>query len=153
MSIAGDVDPKIQALFDENIAKTRRATAEVTATLQADQDRLAAEARAREEKHQRDLATARESAENLAKQGDKPQRKPQWEQRDRSAGELAFGPEDDEGYAQPASTQAPPPAQFTPPPPPQQFTPPPPPPPPARSRRPARVDDDDDDLSGQTWLR
>ncbi|WP_053737316.1 hypothetical protein [Nocardia sp. NRRL S-836] len=146
MSIAGDVDPKIQALFDENIARSRRSNSEITADLRADQDRLAAEAKAREEKHQRDLATARDAAENIAKQGDKPQRKPQWEQRDRSAGELAFGPEDDDGgYAPPPAVSAP-----QPPPPPPVV--PPPPPPPARSRRPARVDDDDDDLSGQTWL-
>lgn len=146
MSVIGEVDPKIQAMFDENIARTRRATTEITADLKADQDRLAAEAKAREEKHQRDIAAARESAENLGKQGDKPQRKPQWEQRDRSAGELAFGPEDDDGGYSPAPAAAPQP------PPPLPVAPP-PPPPPMRSRRPARVDDDDDDLSGQTWLR
>jgi hypothetical protein len=142
MSI-GQVDPKIQALFDENIARSRRANSEITADLKADQARLAAEAKAREDKHQRDLAAANEAAENIAKQGDKPQRKPQWEQRDRSAGELAFGPEDDDGSYAPPPQQP----QFTPPPPP-----PPPPVPPARSRRPAPVADDDDDLSGQTWL-
>lgn len=146
MSIAGGVDPKIQALFDENIARTRRANSEITADLKADQDRLAAEAKAREEKHQRDIAAASAAAENIAKQGEKPQRKPQWEQRDRSAGELAFGPEDDDGGYVPPPVQAPQP----PPPPPVA---PQPPPPPMRSRRPAPVDDDDDDLSGQTWLR
>lgn len=143
MAMIGEVDPKIQALFDDNLAQSRRATAEVTAELKADQDRLAAEAKAREEKHQRALAEARESAENVAKQGEKQQpRKPQWERPDRGAGELAFGPEDDDGgYSPPA---------FVPPPP---VAPPPPvtPPPPVRSRRPAPVDDDDD-LSGQTWL-
>jgi hypothetical protein len=145
MAMIGEVDPKIQALFDENLAQSRRATAEVTAELKADQDRLAAEAKAREEKHQRALADARESAENVAKQGDKqPPRKPQWERPERGAGELAFGPEDDDGgYSRPAPVPPPPP-----------VAPPPPvtPPPPVRSRRPAPVDDDDDDLSGQTWL-
>lgn len=147
MSMVGEVDPKIQAMFDENLAKTRSANAEVTANLKADQDRLAAEAKAREEKHQRDVADAQKSAENIGKQGDRQQRKPQWEQRDRSAGELAFGPEDDDdGYAPQTSSPPRPPAPVAPPPPM-------PPPPPARSRRSAPVDDDDDDLSGATWLR
>lgn len=145
MAMIGEVDPRIQVLFDDNLAQTRRATAEVTAEFKADQDRLAAEAKAREEKHQRDLAEARDSAEKVAKQGDKqPPRKPQWERPERGAGEMAFGPEDDDGgYSPPAHVPQPPP-----------VTPPPPvaPPAPVRSRRPAPVDDDDDDLSGQTWL-
>lgn len=146
MSTVGQVDPRIQAMFDENLAKTRSANAQITAKLKADQDRLAAEAKAREEKHQKDLADTRKSAETVAQHGDRQQpRKPQWEQRDRSAGELAFGPEDDDGgggFTPPVSAPPPPP-----------VVPPPPPPAPVRSRRPARVDDDDDDLSGQTWLR
>ena len=146
MAMIGEVDPRIQAMFDDNLAQSRRATAEVTAELKADQDRLAAEAKAREDKHQQDLAQARESAENVAKQGEKQQpRKPQWERPDRGAGELAFGPEDDDG-GYPAPAPVPPPPPVAPPPPVM-----PPPPPPARSRRPAPVDDDDD-LSGQTWL-
>jgi hypothetical protein len=145
MAMIGEVDPRIQALFDDNLAQSRRAAAEVTAELKADQERLAAEARAREEKHQRDLSEARESAENVAKQGEKQQpRKPQWERPDRGAGEMAFGPEDDDGYSAQAPVPPPPPPAFTPPP---SFT----PPPPSRPRRPAPVDDDDD-LSGQTWL-
>ena len=144
MAMIGEVDPRIQTMFDDNLAQSRRATAEVTAELKADQERLAAEAKAREEKHQRDLAAARESAENLAKQGEKQQpRKPQWERPDRGAGEMAFGPEDDDGGYSPQ--------RFVPPPPPVAPPPPVTPPPPARSRRPAPVDDDDD-LSGQTWL-
>lgn len=150
MAMIGEVDPRIQTLFDDNLAKSRRAVAEVTAELKTDQDRLAAEAKAREEKHQRDLAAARESAENVAKQGEKQQpRKPQWERPERGAGEMAFGPEDDDGgYSRPASAAPPPPVVPLPP-----VAPPPPvsPPPPVRSRRPAPVDDDDD-LSGQTWL-
>jgi hypothetical protein len=143
MSIVGQVDPKIQALFDENLAATRSANAEVAAKLKADQDRLAAEAKAREEQHQKDVAASLASAKDVARHGDTQQRKPQWEQRDRSAGELAFGPEDDDGGYSPAPVSAP----LPPPPPPVA-----PPPPPMRARRPARVDDDDDDLSGQTWL-
>jgi hypothetical protein len=138
MALIGEVDPRVQALFDDNLARTRRATAEVAAELKADQDRLAAEARAREERHQRDLAAARESAENIVKQGDRQPRKPQWERPERSAGELAFGPEDDDGYVPPSPVPPPPPVTS-------------PPPPPVRPRRPAPVDDDDD-LSGQTWL-
>src|SRR5687767_9684319 len=107
MSIVGEVDPRIQAMYDENIAKTRSANAEVTANLKADQDRLAAEAKAREEKHQRDVSEAHKSAENIGKQGDRQQRKPQWEQRDRSAGELAFGPEDDDGGYPPQASSPP----------------------------------------------
>lgn len=146
MSTIGQVDPRIQAMFDENLAKTRSANSEVTAKLKADQDRLAAQAKALEEKHQRDIDAARQAAENVGKQAERQPRKPQWEQRDRSAGELAFGPEDDDnGYAAQASSPPQPPAPVTPPPP--------PPLPPARSRRPAPVDDDDDDLSGTTWLR
>ncbi len=144
MAMIGEVDPRIQAMFDDNLAQSRRAAGEVTAELKADQERLAAEAKSREEKHQRDLAEARESAENVAKQGEKQQpRKPQWERPERGAGELAFGPEDDDGGY---SAQAP-----VPPPPPVAPPPPVTPPPPARSRRRAPVDDDDD-LSGQTWL-
>ncbi len=142
MSITGQVDPRIQAMFDENLAQARSANAQVTATLKADQERLAAEAKAAEEKHQKDLADRRTAAETV---GQQQPRKPQWEQRDRSAGELAFGPEDDDGGG-----------GFTPPvsaPPPLPPAPAAPPPPPMRSRRPAPVDDDDDDLSGQTWLR
>ncbi|HEX8867540.1 MAG TPA: hypothetical protein VF821_17920 [Lentzea sp.] len=145
MSPVGQVDPRIQALFDENLARTRSANAEVTAKLKADQERLAAEAKAREEKHKKDVAASVASAQDVAKHGDPQQRKPQWAQRDRSAGEMAFGPEDDDGGGYtPAPVAAP-----QPPPPPPPVA---PPPPPMRSRRPARVDDDDDDLSGQTWL-
>ncbi len=143
MAMIGEVDPRIQAMFDDNLAQSRRAAGEVTAELKADQERLAAEAKSREDKHQRDLSEARESAENVAKQGDKQQRKPQWERPERGAGELAFGPEDDDG-GYPAQAPVPPPPPVAPPPP---VT----PPPPARSRRRAPVDDDDD-LSGQTWL-
>jgi hypothetical protein len=146
MSTVGQVDPKIQALFDENLATTRSANAAVTAKLKADQDRLAAEAKAREEKHQKDLAASQSSAKDVARHGDQ-QRKPQWQQRDRSAGEMAFGPEDDEGGYSSAPVSAPAPPQ-----PPPVAPPPVVPPAPMRARRPARVDDDDDDLSGQTWL-
>ena len=145
MAMIGEVDPRVQALFDENIARTRRATAEVSAELKASQDKVAADIAAREEKHKQDVAAAQKSAEDIVKQGEKQQpRKPQWERPERGAGELAFGPEDDDGgYA---------PQGFTPPPVPQPVAPPPvAPPPPARPRRPAPVDDDDD-LSGQTWL-
>ncbi|MET8756732.1 hypothetical protein [Lentzea sp. NPDC004782] len=144
MSAVGQVDPRIQALFDENLARTRRSNAEITAKVRADQERLAAEAKAREEKHQKDLAASLASAKEVGKHGDPQQRKPQWAQRDRSAGEMAFGPEDDDAGYSPAPVSAP-----QPPPPPPPVA---PPPPPMRSRRPARVDDDDDDLSGQTWL-
>jgi len=97
MSTVGQVDPKIQALFDENLATTRSANAAVTAKLKADQDRLAAEAKAREEKHQKDVAASLASAQDVARHGDQQRKPPQWQQRDRSAGEMAFGPEDDEG--------------------------------------------------------
>ncbi|MEU0884524.1 hypothetical protein ABZ345_38535 [Lentzea sp. NPDC005914] len=144
MSTVGQVDPKIQALFDENLATTRSANAAVTAKLKAGQDRLAAEAKAREEKHQKDVAASLASAKDVARHGDQHRKPPQWQQRDRSAGEMAFGPEDDEAGYSPPPVSAPAPVQ------------PPPPPPvapvPMRPRRPARVDDDDDDLSGQTWL-
>ena len=145
MAMIGEVDPRVQALFDENIAKTRRATAEVSAELKASQDKVAADIAAREEKHKQDVAAAQKSAEDIVKQGEKQQpRKPQWERPERGAGELAFGPEDDDGGYTPQG--------FTPPPVPQPVAPPPvAPPPPARPRRPAPVDDDDD-LSGQTWL-
>jgi hypothetical protein len=145
MAMIGETDPRVQALFDENLARTRRATAEVSAELKAGQDRVAADIEAREEKHKRDIADAGESAENLAKQGDKQPRKPQWERPDRGAGEMAFGPEDDDGgYVPPPSAPVP----VVPPAPPVVPV---APPPPVRSRRPAPVDDDDD-LSGQTWL-
>ncbi|WP_439661867.1 hypothetical protein ACSHWB_10390 [Lentzea sp. HUAS TT2] len=140
MAMIGEVDPRVQALFDDNLARTRRATAEVSAELKAGQDKVAADIEAREEKHKRDLAAAQASAENLGKQGEPP-RKPQWERPDRGTGEMAFGPEDDDGgYAPQASAPPPPPVQPVA-----------PPPPPTRPRRPAPVDDDDD-LSGQTWL-
>ncbi|WP_434452867.1 hypothetical protein [Lentzea sp. E54] len=144
MAMIGDVDPRVQALYDDNLARTRRATTEVSAELKAGQDRVAAAVEAREEKHKSDLAAARDSAETLGKQGEKAQpRKPQWERPERGTGELAFGPEDDDGgYRPPVSA---------PPPPPPVAPPVAPPPPPARPRRPAPVDDDDD-LSGQTWL-
>ncbi|SDJ71532.1 hypothetical protein SAMN04488074_10321 [Lentzea albidocapillata subsp. violacea] len=145
MAMIGEVDPRVQALYDDNLAKTRRATAEVSAELKAGQDKVAADIAAREDKHKRDLTEARESAENLVKQGEKQQpRKPQWERPERGTGEMAFGPEDDDGYA-------PAPQAATPPPPPVAPAPVAPPPPPARPRRAAPVDDDDD-LSGQTWL-
>src|SRR5690349_19914368 len=140
MAMIGEVDPRVQALFDENIARTRRATAEVSAELKASQDKVAADIAAREEKHKQDVAAAQQSAENIVKQGEKQQpRKPQWERPERGAGELAFGPEDDDGGGYT-------PQGFTPPPVPQPVAPPPvaPPPPPVRPRRPAPVDDDDD---------
>ncbi|MGI5504477.1 hypothetical protein [Lentzea sp. CA-135723] len=143
----GEVSPQVQAMLDDNLARTRRATAGVTADLRASQDKVAADIEAREDKHRRDLAAARESAENLGKQGERQQpRKPQWERPDRGAGEMAFGPEDDDGGYAPQASAPPPPQPVAPP-----VAPPLPPPPPARPRRPAPVDDDDD-LSGQTWL-
>lgn len=148
MAMIGEVDPRVQALFDDNLARTRRSTAEVSAELRAHQDKVAADIEAREAKQKRDQAEARESAENITKQGEKQQaRKPQWDRPDRGTGEMAFGPEDDDGGYAPRQ-QAPVAAPVPPPPPP-----PPPvaPPSPVHRRRPAPVDDDDD-LSGQTWL-
>ena len=145
MAMIGEVDPRVQALFDDNLAKTRRSTAEVSAELKANQDKVAADIEAREAKQKRDQADARESAENLTKQGERQQpRKPQWDRPDRGTGEMAFGPEDDEGGYAPRQ-QAPVAPPLPPPPPPVA------PPPPVHRRRPAPVDDDDD-LSGQTWL-
>ncbi|WP_329788889.1 hypothetical protein V1227_31370 [Lentzea sp. DG1S-22] len=145
MAMIGDVDPRLQAQFDDNLAKTRRSTTEVSAELRAAQAKLAADIAAREDKHRREVSEARESAENISKQGEKPQqRKPQWERPERGAGEMAFGPEDDDGGFAPRATTPPPPPPL---PPVQPVA----PPPPVRPRRPAPVDDDDD-LSGQTWL-
>ncbi|MFD4644073.1 hypothetical protein ACFWN2_42660 [Lentzea sp. NPDC058436] len=147
MAMIGEVDPRVQALFDENLAKTHRATAEVSAELKANQDRVAADVAAREDKQQRDLSAAREAAENIVKQGEKQQpRKPQWERPERGAGEMAFGPEDDDGGYAPQTSAPQAVAPPLPPPPPPVV-----PPPPVHRRRPAPVDDDDD-LSGQTWL-
>ncbi|GGN27582.1 hypothetical protein GCM10011609_83030 [Lentzea pudingi] len=146
MAMIGEVDPRVQALFDDNLAKTRRSTAEVSVELRANQDKVAADIEAREAKQKRDQAEARESAENITKQGEKQQqRKPQWDRPDRGTGEMAFGPEDDDGGYAPRQ-QAPVAAPVPPPPPPPVA-----PPPPVHRRRPAPVDDDDD-LSGQTWL-
>ncbi|MET9228753.1 hypothetical protein [Lentzea sp. NPDC003310] len=149
MAMIGEVDPRVQALYDDNLAKTRRATAEVSAELKAGQDRVAADIAAREEKQQRDQTAAREAAENIVKQGEKQQpRKPQWDRPDRGTGEMAFGPEDDDGgYVPPPQQHQQAPAAVPPPPPPPPVA----PPPPVHRRRPAPVDDDDD-LSGQTWL-
>ncbi|WP_285643137.1 hypothetical protein [Lentzea sp. NBRC 102530] len=144
----GEVSPQVQAALDDNLARTRRATAEVSADLKASQDKVAADIAAREEKHKSDLAAARESAENLGKQGERQQpRRPQWDRPDRGTGEMAFGPEDDDGGYAPQTSTPPAPHPVAPP----VAPPPPPPAPPARPRRPAPVDDDDD-LSGQTWL-
>lgn len=138
-----ETDPRVQALFDENTAATRRANVETSAVLKADQDRLAAETRAREERFSAAQAELKKQSEEVAKPGEKP-KKPQWEQKDRSVGEMAFGPEDEDEQAPLRAATPPPPPPVAPP----------PPPPPARPahRRPAPRDDDDDDLSGQTWL-
>lgn len=145
MAMIGEVDPRVQALFDDNLARTRRSTAEVSAELRANQEKVAADIEAREAKQKRDQAEARESAENITKQGERQQpRKPQWDRPDRGTGELAFGPEDDDGGGYVPQQQAP---VAAPPPPPPPVA----PPPPVHRRRPAPVDDDDD-LSGQTWL-
>ena len=138
-----EVDPKVQAAFDERIAAARRANAEVAGALDADRERLAAEAREREARAAADRDRLRDQAEQVAAKGDKQQRQPQWSPGpQRGAGEMAFGPEDDDEAAPP------PPPRPTPPPVVHQ---PPPPPPVSRHRRAAPVEEDDD-LSGQSWL-
>ncbi|GGP58368.1 hypothetical protein [Saccharothrix coeruleofusca] len=129
-----EVDPRVQAAFDERVAAARRANAEVAGTLQASRERLAAEAREREERFAAERARMREKSQRLVAEAEKPQR-PQWE-RPQSSGELAFGPEEDDAPPPPAAAPtpvyAPPPARPAP-------------------RRPAPVDDDED-FGTQSWL-
>ncbi|GLZ30471.1 hypothetical protein Lesp02_26600 [Lentzea sp. NBRC 105346] len=135
-----ETDPRVQAMFDENTVATRRANTEVSETLKADQARLAADAKEREERFATAKAELAAEAEELGKKGAEP-RKPQWEHRDRSAGEMSFGMEEEDE-----------PVRATPPPPPPVAPPVAPPVSRPAPRRPAPRDDDDDDLSGQTWL-
>jgi sRNA-binding protein len=138
------VDPKVQAAFEEQTARSRQANAEVTGALRESQARLAAQAKERDERLAAERAELKEKAQQLAAASSQQPRKPQWERGPQSSGELALGPEDDE-----PDTGAIPVAHAP------AYAPPPPAPlpPVTQHRRASPVDDDDDDLSGQSWLR
>ncbi|ACU40359.1 hypothetical protein KCV87_23190 [Actinosynnema pretiosum subsp. pretiosum] len=156
------VDERVQAAFDDALARTRKQNAQVTADLAATAKRLEQEAGEREARAEAERAQLREKADRLLAVPQKPQPRSV----DRGAGELAFGLEDEEGEARPSQPaqqpHAQPQAQPQPrggqqEPPTQPFTQQPPSwqqpaqQPPARGRR-AAPPPDDDDMSGQTWL-
>ncbi|GAA3841807.1 hypothetical protein GCM10022243_05270 [Saccharothrix violaceirubra] len=135
-----EVDPAVKAAFDERLEAARRANAQVTGALQADRERLAAEAREREARLVADRERLREKAEKVVAEGDKAsQRQSQWAPAQQRDGELAFGPEEEDDVP-PAPAPAPAPVSAG------------VPLPPATPRRRSAPVEDDDDLSGQSWL-
>ncbi|GAA2664036.1 MULTISPECIES: hypothetical protein [Actinosynnema] len=152
------VDERVQAAFDEALARTRRENSRITADLAETTKRLEHESKEREARAEAERAQLRDKIDRMMTA---PPQKPQPKQVDRGAGELAFGLEDEEGDPRPSRpAQAPVEQQpwgGQPTPPTQPFTQQTPSwqqpasTPPARGRR-AAPPPDDDDMSGQTWL-
>ncbi|WP_253770957.1 hypothetical protein [Goodfellowiella coeruleoviolacea] len=158
------VDPRVQALFDQNLAQTRRRGEEITGNLRAEQQRIAAQLRENTEKFARQREEIKGQLAQLDQQKEQPKRASNpWAKPAQGDGnELSFATEDDDpGHAVPppvshqpqtggwAAPQAAPQPGF----PPQPAAAPPAPLPPRQApprRRP--IEDDDEDMSGQSWL-
>jgi hypothetical protein len=132
-----EIDPRVQALFDDNLARTRRANEEVNSAFKVEQARITAEVERIDEKFAKERAELKEKAAELLAAAQGERRKQQWDRGDKPSGELAFGVDDD-----PAPQHAVPPIAPAAPLPPSRQ----------QSRRPVRRDEDDEDFGSQTWL-
>jgi hypothetical protein len=126
-----EIDPRVQALFDDNLAQTRRANEEASSAFKAEQARIATEVERIDEKFAKERAELKEKAAELLAAAQGERRKQQWDRGDKPSGELAFGVDDDDLAPQHAVPPGVPAAPL----------------PPFR-----RDEDDDEDFGSQTWL-
>ncbi len=92
------VDPRVQALFDQNLAQTRRRGEEITGNLRAEQQRIAAQLRENTEKFARQREEIKGQLAQLDQQKEQPKRASNpWAKPAQGDGnELSFATEDDD---------------------------------------------------------